>query len=649
MSKRSLSLAGLLLSLGFVAAPARSESVEPDLASMPLDRLLDMPVTGASKFATTFGETAAAVTIVTRDEIRALGCRTLADVLATVKGVMVTTDRSYSYLGIRGFYAPGDYNTRVLLLIDGARVNDALYDQAYVGSEFPLDVELIDRVEFIPGQASAVYGANALFGVVNVVTRKPAPGAPLVAEGTIGSDGERRARVEDTIAADNGLVARWSASVYGLRGQAVAVPGGVDPRGDFEQRANLSLQARWGDFSLSAIGSHRTRGNPWALDTAPGSDTTRNIDDQALFDLTWAKTLQGGDDVTVHAFAGDYRFTGRYAMPGAPVTINEDRDVARWWGAEARVTTQRIEGHRITLGGEFQSSPELVQYNADIAPASAAYLNASDPSHRVALFAEDQVRLTDRLTFDASVRSDETSRFGSNEAGRFALVWRRDESLAMKAIWGSAYRTPNDYEANYAIPGAGGYELNPDLRPEAVHGAELNIEWHPDVDDRLSGSVYQNAARSLIVLRGDGDTFMFANQGRVVATGVELEWQHSWSSGLRLRANLSLENAKDHDTTVPVALYTPDYLANVTAIAPVPGGLQAGVVWRAVARRGSAGAYETTDLALSSPERPGGWSWRLGVANLFDRRYDDPGADVNEQPVIPQAGRSVQFTLSRSF
>jgi iron complex outermembrane receptor protein len=653
MPKRSLSHAVLLLSSALAAAPARAAPVapEPDLASMSLDRLLELPVTGASKVATTLVETAGAVTVVTREEIRALGCRTIADVLARIKGVMVTTDRSYSYLGVRGFYAPGDYNTRVLLLIDGARVNDALYDQAYVGSEFPLDIELVDRIEFIPGQASAVYGANALFGVVNVVTRKPAAGAPLVAEVSAGSHGERRLRVEDTVAADNGLVARWSASVYGLRGQDVDVAGTVAPHGDFEQRTNLALQVRWGELAFSAVGSHRTRGNPFSLDTVAGAPDTRNIDDQALFDLSWSGKLADGDEATVRAFAGDYRFTGLYAMPGVPATINEDRDVARWWGVEARVTTSRLDGHRITLGGELQRSPELVQYNADVAPPGAAFLDASNPGRRAALFLEDQVRITDRLTLDASVRSDETPRFGSNEGARFALIWRRGESLAVKAIWGSAYRTPNDYEANYTIPGVGGYDVNPGLRTEAVHGTELNIEWHPDRADLLSGSVYQNVARSLVVLGrdADGDGFMFTNQGRVVATGLELEWQHTWSSGLRMRGNLSLQGATDHDTSVPVATYAPDYLVDVSAIVPVPGGLQAGVTWRAVAQRGAAGGYAVADLALSTPERPRGWSWSLSVANLFDRRYADPGADLDEQPVIAQAGRSVQFSLSRSF
>src|SRR5262245_41069408 len=188
------SLLACLIALGLAGGSAGSAAAgaapgTQDLAALPLDALLDMPVTGASRLPAPLTETAAAVTVVTADQIRALGYRTLSEVLASVRGVMVTSDRSYDYVGVRGFYAPGDYNTRVLLLIDGNRVNDNLYDQAYIGTEFPLDVALVDRVEFIPGQASAVYGANALFGVINVVTKTPRADDPFQVEAAAGSFG----------------------------------------------------------------------------------------------------------------------------------------------------------------------------------------------------------------------------------------------------------------------------------------------------------------------------------------------------------------------------------------------------------------------------------------------------------------------------
>ena len=111
------------------------------------------------------------VSVITRSEIKAFGWRTLAEALASLPGIHTTYDRQYSYLGTRGFGLPGDLNTRILLTINGNRVNDVVYDQATIGRDFPLDLDLIERIEFIPGPGGAVYGQNAMFGVVNVVTR----------------------------------------------------------------------------------------------------------------------------------------------------------------------------------------------------------------------------------------------------------------------------------------------------------------------------------------------------------------------------------------------------------------------------------------------------------------------------------------------
>ena len=109
----------------------------------------------------------------TGGEIRAQGYRTLAEVLESLPGIHLRSDRAYTYTGARGISRPGDYSSRLLLLIDGVRVNEAIYDSATAGREFPLDVGLIDRVEYMPGPGSALYGSNAVLGVVNVVTRNP--------------------------------------------------------------------------------------------------------------------------------------------------------------------------------------------------------------------------------------------------------------------------------------------------------------------------------------------------------------------------------------------------------------------------------------------------------------------------------------------
>lgn len=143
-----------------------------DYLDLDIGELMDIKVYGASQYVQKVTEAPASVTIITAEEIKKYGYRTLADILQSVNGFYVTNDRSYSYIGVRGFNRPGDYNSRVLLLVDGHRLNDNIYDQAGIGTESPIDVDLIDRVEIIRGPSSSLYGTNAFFGVINVIMKR---------------------------------------------------------------------------------------------------------------------------------------------------------------------------------------------------------------------------------------------------------------------------------------------------------------------------------------------------------------------------------------------------------------------------------------------------------------------------------------------
>jgi len=184
-----------------------------------------------------------------------------------VRGLNVVYDRSYSYLGVRGFFAPGDYNTRVLLLIDGNRVNENLYDMAFIGTEAPIDIDLVERIEFIPGQGSPVYGANAFFGVVNVVTRPISEQRSNVALGAE-QYGGREGRATLSRTTEGG--AKWmvSASRRTYDGTDVTLPGytsalapdGVAHGVDYERRSSFYAAAELGDLSVRAMHADRDKG-----------------------------------------------------------------------------------------------------------------------------------------------------------------------------------------------------------------------------------------------------------------------------------------------------------------------------------------------------------------------------------------------------
>src|SRR4029077_5104529 len=136
----------------------------------------------------------ASITIITAEQIRALGYLTLAEALRSVRGVISSNDRTYEAIGVRGLSPPGDYTKRVLVLVDGHPYNDIVAGQGYVGHDLDVDLENVERIEVVRGPGSVLYGTGAPFGVVNVVTRRPPPGAAASAASQVGTLGMNDAR-----------------------------------------------------------------------------------------------------------------------------------------------------------------------------------------------------------------------------------------------------------------------------------------------------------------------------------------------------------------------------------------------------------------------------------------------------------------------
>ena len=210
----------LLVCIGSSRALAQQP---PDVGTLGLEELMAVEVNvvdGASRYEQKVQEAPASVTVVTAEQIRVRGYRTLAEILASVPGFYVTSDRNYSFLGVRGFARPGDYNSRVLLLVNGHRLNDNIYDQATIGTDFPIDVPLIHRVEIIRGPNSSLYGTSAFLAVVNVLTRtgRDLPGVTLSTEA--GSLGTLSGQVTAGLAGKTGPSLLVSASGFSSDGQS---------------------------------------------------------------------------------------------------------------------------------------------------------------------------------------------------------------------------------------------------------------------------------------------------------------------------------------------------------------------------------------------------------------------------------------------
>jgi iron complex outermembrane receptor protein len=635
--------------LPLLLSASMASQATPDLASTPLNALLDMEVSGASKFTLHMSDAPASVSVVTAAQIRALGLRTLADVLQTMRGLATTNDRTYTYVSVRGLWVPGDYNTRVLVLIDGNRINDTVYEQALAGSEFPLDIDLVERVEFIPGQGSAVHGANALYGVVNVVTRHPAQGAPRELAVVLAPGRTQQARASGSAELGEGTLLLSATGLRMAGTDAVYDDGRVSHDTDHEHNAKLFAKYSGPEFNATLIHGDRRKGLTNIQSTVFGDPRSTARDTETLVDLAWSRPIGESSRWKLRTYTGAYDFRADYLMDDGLDTINRDGIVSRWWGMEANLFTERFAGHKLVLGADWQASTHRDQTNVDLNPP-AVYLDDRRSGHRLALFVEDQWLARPDFTLTLGARHDRMESGESKLSPRVAAVWRAGERWVFKFGHGRAFRPANAFESFYNTPVAGGYKGNTALQPEDVTGDELVAEFRPDAATRVTATAYANQTRRLLVQAVDpaDGMLVFNNTGTFDAHGLELEVEHVWPQGTQVKASYSVHQVSGASAP-SIAVGNAAHLAKLMAICPFGRDWTAGVHTELAGRRGDVAGYGLTGLTLSRSFGTPRSSVSLSIDDLFDRRPSDPGADSVLQASTPLYGRGVRLKLELAF
>ncbi|MSU35925.1 MAG: hypothetical protein EXS36_12645 [Pedosphaera sp.] len=340
---------------GWLVASAQAAEVD---ASQPPDfetfeSLQDLfkaevpKVFGASRREEESTRAPAAVTVVKADEINKFGYRTWADLLMSVRGLHVSYDRNYSLLGVRGFNR-GDYNSRVLVLIDGHRINNNLTDGAPIGTDFPLGIDLVEQVEIIRGPSAVLYGNNAFFGVINVVTRKGhlMEGHGTEVSGEVATFDTYKGRVTYGKQFTNGLEIMLSGSLYDSEGHdhlfykefnSPTSNNGIAQDADRDNFKSLFSTVSYKDFSLQGAFITREKHNPTALyGTAFKNPRFRTVDDRSYVNLTYKHEAPDIIDVDAKLSYDRYELTRDQPIdPTLPLTT--DKQAGEWWGAELQL------------------------------------------------------------------------------------------------------------------------------------------------------------------------------------------------------------------------------------------------------------------------------------------------------------------------
>ena len=650
--------AALCAALAGPAAAQSSDAQPGDTAD--LEALLNQPVYAASKFAQNAAVAPAAVTVLTAGDIRAYGWRTIAEVLNAVRGVYFRYDRNYNYVGVRGLARPGDYSSRLLMLIDGMRVNDNIYDQAGVGREFPLDVNLIERVEFIPGPGSALYGSNAVLGVVNIVTRSGAAMLGTAASVELGSAASRLISVsigreigEARLLVSAKAEVRPGSRLHYTEYDDPATNGGVTEGADRETDRKLFVKWALGELSATGLLSERQKLIPTgAFDTVFPSRATSGTDRYAFADSQWQHKLDAEQELYLRASLAQYQFVGSfdYGPPDGRLLL---RQQGRWLNAEGRWLYSAWQGQRLVLGLEAQRNLMQRQQAGFESTPEGSLTNLDDTSHRIGVFVNDEITLRSDLHAVIGARWDRRLSGESAATPRFALIWEAAPGLVVKLLDGRAYREPNAFESKYRDNTT---LDNPALQSESVRSSELALDWRALPNLRVAGSWYRYKVSNLIEQQVDvaSGLLIFNNVSAAESQGFELEADYVDTSGWRARGSWAQQTTRDAATGAQLS-NSPRTLGKLHVSAPIP---------LANARFGVECQYQGERLTLTQARLPGhavtnltlqitppGSKLALSASlyNAFDKAYADPGGPELRQDSVAQDGRQWRLQATLQF
>ena len=639
-----------------MAATSLAAEEKRDLTQLSLEQLMDVEVVyAASKQDQNPRYAPSSITIVPASEIEQFGYRNLGDILRSVRGFYVTNDRNYSYVGVRGFGRPGDYNTRILLLIDGHKLNDNIYESAMIGNEFPLDVALIDRVEVVRGPSSSIYGTNAFFAVVNVITRRE---AATEASGEAASYGTYRGRVTGATG-DGDTQALASATLTDSRGRrlffrefdSADTNFGITSRTDFEKSRSAFFTLTRGGLRIESLYSMRDKGIPTgSYGTLFNDRRNKTIDGSSWLDVSYERAVGPHLTMQARAHADYYWYDGSYVFDYPPVVVNQDRSRGQWWGSEFMLRSTHFAKQTILAGGEFQDNVRQDQLNYDRDPYYS-YLDERHDSRRWAVYAQDEIRLNDRVLINIGVRTDDYN-FGSHTSPRAALILTPRHHTTVKLLYGEAFRAPNQYELFYSseVP----VQLaNPDLRPEKIKTYEAVIDRFFGSNVQLQTSAFVYTIDGLISLvTNDDESLQFRNADHIDARGVESQLSWRAASGIATTLSYAWQRSETADgsrlTNSPANLAK--FSIGFPAMHRVSGGIETQYIGRRLTLSGEhSNAAVLTNATLVAHRISRHVDASFSIYNLFNTNYGDPGSEEHIEDVIQQDGRTFRAKVTWRF
>ena len=674
---------------GSAGAPPSTRAVR-DIGEVSLDDVLNGRILIAAGRLQRPEEAPSIVSVITDIEIRRRGARTLADILQAEPGFEVLTDNAgrdrISTRGIAG-------SESILLLYNGNRLNEHLSGGA-AQANLSIPLYNIQRIEIIRGPGSALYGANAFLGVINLVPYSPRDfeGVEVSADGGSFST-QRYSAIYGRAFENSGFVA--SSEFTDTAGAQLLVEEDAitqlfDPFNILESRPLVSRAPGYAPQDRRSFEA-TINGNLKALEVDLRYRDERGGGYVGLFDIVGpANRLHSGQFI---AAASRPMATGRgwmlvprasytqnkvdlfvdAAPPGLSVPANggvlffpeglliKTRSNSRRYEAAALLHSPTAGRFQHTVGisyereGTFGISTamnyDLFTRTSRPTVQDAGFLHITPTSRSIlGVLAQEQVNFSS-VAVTAGVRYDHYSDFGETLNPRAGLVWRLPRSLHLKALYGEAFRAPSFQEMGFQVPQF--LTGNPDLRAAKATTGELALSYN-DGKWRISVDYFRTSAADLIAstnpitARASTLTTSYANIPGLNSHGVELDLRHTFGLDRSIFANYTIQRVSEK-TTGRQAPDAPAHVANggftfgISRYATVsPTLIARGKRARTLGDpRSAAKPYALMHVNVRLKNFLNTFEVALTLENAFDTKYSFPAPPFGLVQDYPAPGRSV--------
>jgi outer membrane receptor for ferrienterochelin and colicins len=650
---RALIIGGATVAM---ASLAPAFPVDPQDSTSSLDDLLEIPVSTASRYAQMAREAPASVTLLPSEEIERLGFRTLAEAISFVRGFYLSNDRNYSYIGVRGFSRPTDYNNRILLMLNGHPMNEDVYESALLGTEFGIDIGLVDRIEVVRGPGSALYGSEAVFAVVNVITREGKNVSGVHASVELGSNRLARGTLLGGTSTSSGIDIVASGNWFDIGGPDLYYKeydtpennNGVARRMDWDKGFGVASVISTGGLRVQGTIAERTKGIPTGAYESQFNDSRSMSKDQRWsLDAAFHHPLGVAARINARVSIDGYEYEGAVVYDGM---VEMDASTGRWVGGEVNLQWDTHPFNRVDLGVSV-SKTHRADYR--IWTVEGTEFSRDAPFDLGSAYLQNTTQLFANLSLSLAARVDHHSTVGWILTPRCALIYNPWESGTLKVLYGEAFRAPTIYEMYFEDQVS--QRSNPGLRHERIQAGELGMEQRLSQAVILYASFYQFSMRNLIdIILAPGDSLrQYRNLTETRARGIEVELLAKLTGGVTAGASVAFQSARD-ETTGDRMTNSPMTMAKAHCIVPVGDYVTVAGVARYESSRltvygTSTDPFVVADLHVRANHLLGVFDASLLVKNLFNTKYAFPGGNEHLQPELVQDGRTFSVRVGVSF